>query len=83
MGSDEFHDSEKMVKEEILKSGKIEVDYAKFGEICCDVQKVFSSTFNYVGKNFSKSQLVVVFAKLYLSIYFKLRIWNTECVYSY
>ena len=57
LGSDEFQNSEK--KEDILRTGKIAVDYTKFGEICCDIQKVFSSTFNYVGKSFSKSQLVV------------------------
>ena len=31
----------------------------KFAEVSCDIQKVFSSTFNYVGENFSKKQLVI------------------------
>lgn len=81
LGSDEFHDSEKMVKEEILKTGKIEVDYTKFGEICCDVQKVFSNTFNYVGKNFSKSQLVVGSLQNYIFQYISNCVFGIPNVY--
>ena len=81
LGSDEFHDSEKMVKEDILKTGKIEVDYTKFGEICCDVQKVFSGTFNYVGENFSKSQLVVGSLQNYIFQYISNCVFGIPNVY--
>tara|TARA_X000000368_G_C22985296_1_gene691856 strand:- start:59 stop:856 length:798 start_codon:yes stop_codon:yes gene_type:complete len=57
--SDEFRDLKIEKKKLVLKNGKITIDYVKFAEVCCDIQKVFSSTFNYVGENFSKTQLVV------------------------
>jgi hypothetical protein len=77
--SDEFHDSEK--KEDILKTGKIAVDYTKFGEICCDIQKVFSGTFNYVGESFSKSQLVVGSLQNYIFQYISNCVFGIPNVY--
>jgi len=79
LGSDEFHDSEK--KEDILKTGRIKIDYIKFGEICCDVQKVFSSTFNYVGENFSKSQLIVGSLQNYIFQYISNCVFGIPNVY--
>ena len=79
LGSDEFQNSEK--KEDILRTGKIAVDYTKFGEICCDIQKVFSSTFNYVGKSFSKSQLVVGSLQNYIFQYISNCVFGIPNVY--
>jgi len=56
--SDEFCNLTKDEKKEILKNGKIMLYYEYFGEICCDIQKVFSGSFNYVGENFSKIPLI-------------------------
>ena len=77
--SDEFQNSDK--KEDILKTGKIAVDYTKFGEICCDIQKVFSGTFNYVGESFSKSQLVVGSLQNYIFQYISNCVFGIPNVY--
>ena len=80
--SDEFQSLDNIMKKDILKTGKVEMDYTKFGDVCCDVQKVFSGTFNYVGKNFSKTQLVVGSLQNYIFQYISDCVFGIPNVYT-
>jgi hypothetical protein len=77
LGSTDFCNLKEEIKREILKDGRIIVDYNHFGEVCCDIQKVFSGTFNYVGENFSKIPLVIGTIQNYLYQYI------SNCVFGY
>ena len=77
LGSKDFCGLNSEEKREILKKGRIMVDYNYFGEVCCDVQKVFSGTFNYVGENFSNLPLVIGTIQNYLYQYI------SNCVFGY
>ena len=80
--SEDFRSMESKEKRKILKKGKIMMDYEHFGGICCDIQKVFSGTFNYVGENFSKIPLVVGSLQTYIYQYISDSVFGYPNVYA-
>jgi len=80
--SDEFCQLSKKEKKNVLKNGQIQVDYAAFGEVCCDIQKIFSGSFNYVGENFAISPLVVGTLQNYIYQYISNCIFGLPNVYA-
>jgi len=80
--SEEFCNMTVEKKREVLKDGGIILDNEYFGEICCDIQKVFSGTFNYVGVNFSKIPLVIGTLQNYIYQYISDSIFGFPNVYA-
>ena len=80
--SDDFCNLTEDEKKEILKDGRIMLDYEYFGEICCDIQKVFSGSFNYVGENFSKIPLVDGTMQNYIYQYISDRVFGYPNVFA-
>lgn len=82
LASDEFCNKDTEKKREILNEGRLVLDYEYFGEVCCDIQKVFSGTFNYVGENFSKLPLVIGTIQNYLYQYISNCIFGLPNVFA-
>jgi hypothetical protein len=80
--SDDFHSLSLKKKKQILEYGEIHVDYAHFGEVCCDIQKNFSGSFNFVGENFAKIPLVMGTLQNYIYQYISNCVFGVPSAYA-
>lgn len=57
---------------------KVEVNYAYFVDICCDIQRCFKGTLNYTGKNFTQESLIAGDFDIYYMQYMAYKMFGTN-----